>query len=393
MDGSVRDNNSSLIPILCDYLNGSITSSFNSDWLELFFLSKNHEVSAIVFSQCKDFIPQEHIGLFERSYGSTLYYYANRQRLMSRIETELSNIEHFMIKGASIAKFYPVPAYRTMGDTDIVVHHDDREEVDRRLKSLGLVCKSSFDDREWQYYFSNMGFELHDHLVYSESVNVDVQEKYFNDFWKYVHNNELDWNFHFLFLIFHLRKHFMNSGIGIRHFLDIAVLCSRGPEFDWEWIEAELKKLGLWLFAERVFALNEYWFEVASPVEIDAMPEEFYPSATELVLKNGVFGFDNEENRDNVAVNNVRAEGNSRGSMLKLAMRKLFPSYKVLITVPHYAYLRNRSYLLPVVWVHRMFRSIANRRVSKNMKSVVATSFVDKETIKRREEVYREWGL
>lgn len=92
-------------------------------------------------------------------------------------------------------------------------------------------------------------------------------------------------------------------------------------------------------------------------------------------------------------MNNVRAEGNSKGSMLKLAVRKLFPGYKVLITVPHYAYLRNRPYLLPGVWVHRMFRSIANRRVSKNMKNVVETSFVDQETIKRREEVYREWGL
>ena len=382
-----------LITILRDHIIGVSTLTFDTDWSKLLALSKNNEVVAIVFSQCKCFIPQEYKVAFESAFSATLYYYANRQQLMSKIADSLFNFEHFTIKGASVAKFYPVPAYRTMGDTDIVVHHEDREEVDKRLKCLGLECVSSFDDREWQYYSNNIEFELHDRLVYSESVNVDVQEKYFNDFWKHVHNNELDWNFHFLFLIFHLRKHFMNSGIGIRHFLDIAVLCSRGPEFDWTWIETELKKLGLWLFAERVFALNEYWFEVTPPVEIDALPEEFYPAATELVLKNGVFGFDNAESRDDAAVNNVRAEGNSKGSMLKVAMRKLFPSYKVLITVPHYSYIRNRPYLLPIVWMHRMFRSIANRRVSRKMKSVVETSFVDQETIKRREEVYREWGL
>ena len=383
----------SLISLLHDHLNCISTRTIQTNWSELLALSKNHEVVSIVYSQCKSFIPQEYKDEFESAYSATLYYYANRQQLMSKIEDSISDIEHFTIKGASVAKFYPVPAYRTMGDTDIVIHRDDRGEVDKKLKGLGLECVSSYEDREWQYNYNNIEFELHDHLVYSESVNVDVQEKYFNDFWKHVHNNELDWNFHFLFLIFHLRKHFMNSGIGIRHFLDIAVLCSRGPKFDWTWIEAELKKLGLWSFAERVFALNEYWFDVAPPIEIDAMPEEFYSSATELVLKNGVFGFDNEENRDNAAVNNVRAEGNSKGSMLKLAMRKLFPSYKVLITVPHYAYLRKRPFLLPVVWGHRMFRSIANRRVLKNMKSVVETSFVDQKTIKRREEVYREWGL
>ena len=382
-----------LINIMHDYINVKRTNSVDLNWFELYELSKRHEVAAIIYSQCKCFIPQEYIGMFESAYSATIYYYANRQQLMTRIENSLVDLEHFVIKGASVAKFYPLQAYRTMGDTDIVVHREDREEVDKRFKSLGLECVSSYADREWQYYSNNIEFELHDRLVYSESVNVDVQEKYFNDFWKHVHNNELEWNFHFLFLIFHLRKHFMNSGIGIRLFLDIAVLCLRGPEFDWAWIESELKKLGLWLFAKRVFALNEYWFEVAPPIEIDAMPEEFYTSATELVLKNGVFGFDNEDNRDNAAVNNVRAEGNCRGSMLKLAMRKLFPSYKVLITVSHYSYLRNRPYLLLVVWVHRMFRSIANRRVSRNMKSVVETSFVDQETIRRREEIYREWGL
>ena len=384
---------SSVIKIVYDFLIGKCTKEFDTDWLELFELSKKHEVTAIVYSQCKSFISEECLSSFEKSYSSTIFYYGNRQHFLLKIEDYLSDIEHFTIKGVLVANYYPIPAFRTMGDTDIVIHSSDRNEVNRRLKLIGLSCVSSFDNREWQYYVNGMEFELHDHLVYSESVNVDVQEKYFNDFWKYVHNNELDWNFHFLFLIFHLRKHFMNSGIGIRHFLDIAVLCSRGPEFDWAWIEAELKKLGLWLFAERVFALNEYWFEVDPPIEIDAMPEEFYSSATDLVLKNGVFGFDNEENRDNAAVNNVRAEGNSKGSMLKLAMRKLFPSYRVLITVPHYAYLRNRPYLLPIVWGHRMFRSIANRSVSKNMKNVVETSFVDQETIKRREEIYREWGL
>ena len=61
--------------------------------------------------------------------------------------------------------------------------------------------------------------------------------------------------------------------------------------------------------------------------------------------------------------------------------------------VPYHSYLHNRPYLLLVVWVHRMFRSIANRRVSKNMKNVVETSFVDQERNKRREEGYRGWGL
>ena len=382
-----------IIIVLHDYLNCASTSQFETDWSFLLNLSKKHEVTSVVYTQCKDFIPDKLRSAFERIYGSTLFYYVNRQNVMHKIEDSLFDIDYFIIKGASIAKYYPNPAFRTMGDTDIVVHTSDRDEVDNRLKNLGLNCVSALDNYEWHYYTNDMEFELHDHLVYSEIVNVDIQEEFFNDFWKYVHNNELDWNFHFLFLIFHMRKHFMNKGIGIRHFFDIAVLCSRGPKFNWSWIEDKLKELGLWKFAECVFALNEYWFEVTPPVDIEKMSEKFYLSATELVLKNGVFGFDNEDNRDNAIINNVRATETRKRTMLKLALSKLFPSYEVLISVTRYSYLRNRPYLLPVVWVHRIIRSIANRRVLINMKYVVGTSYVNQDAIMRREELYKDWGV
>ena len=184
-----------------------------------------------------------------------------------------------------------------------------------------------------------------------------------------------------MFLILHLRKHFMNSGVGFRHFFDIAVLTSRGPEFNWNWIKDELEKLNLWAFTERVFALNEYWFDVKPPVAINPPPLSFFTSATELIRKNGIFGFDNEENASLAAVNATRGEQNKRIGMIKSAMRGLFPPYKNLITVSHYAYLKNKLWLLPFVWIHRALRSIA------------ASSFADKQTIQKREAVYKEWGL
>ena len=214
-----------LIAILRDHLDQTPTSPFNTDWGELLALSKKHEVTAIVYAQCKSFIPQAYIEEYRRAWSAILFYYTNRVKMMEKIEAALADIEHFMIKGPSVAQYYPFPAFRTMGDTDIVIHTEDRTEADRRLRELGLACLSSFVDREWQYCYHNMEVELHDHLVYTESVNVDAQERFFNDFWKHVQNNELDWDFHFLFLILHLRKHFMNSGIGLRQFMDIAVLC------------------------------------------------------------------------------------------------------------------------------------------------------------------------
>ena len=382
-----------LTQVLQDHIHSKPTAQFTADWDSFITLAKQHEVTAILYAQCKDFVPEPYLTDLQRYYSTVLFFYANRRTMMERIDEALHEIPHFTIKGAAVAQYYPYPAYRTMGDTDIVIHREDREEADRLLRGLGLECVSSFDDREWQYYRNDMEFELHDHLVYSETVNVDAQEQYFNDFWKFVKDGELDWNFHFMFLIFHLRKHFMNAGIGFRMFLDIAVLTSRGPEFDWNWIKTELETIGLWPFTERVFALNEYWFDVKPPIAISPLSSSFLTNATDLIEKNGIFGFDNEENAGNAAVNAARGAENKRIAMCQRALRGLFPSYRSVRAVPHYAYVDGRPYLLPVVWIHRAVRSIAKGRAGRNVKSVFNSSFADQATMEKREAIYREWGL
>lgn len=382
-----------LISIIKDHIHSFQTAPFTADWASLINAAKRHEVSAILYAQCKDFIPEPFLADLKRYHSTVLYFYANRRKLTGRVEEALRGMEHFTIKGASIAEFYPCPAYRTMGDTDIVIHKEDRNEADRRLRGLGLKCVSSFDDREWQYYLHHMEFELHDRLVYNESVNTDAQEQYFNDCWKHVKDGKLDWEFHFMFLIFHLRKHFMNSGVGFRHFMDIAVLTFRGPKFDWSRIKEELVKIGLWPFTERIFALNQYWFGVPTPLPVSAFSDTFLSSATELILKNGVFGFDNENNAGNSAVNAIRDKNHSHSAMIKTAARKIFPAYETMIKVPQYSYLKGHPYLLPVAWMQRAVRSLVYKRVAKDMKTVIRGSFVDKETIQRREAIYEQWGV
>ena len=139
-----------LLQILKDHIHSVPTAPFTADWAALIALSKKHEIASIVYSQCKDFIPEPSRTELFTLYSSSMFFYVNRQNMMEKIESSLSDIQHFTIKGASVAVYYPFPAFRTMGDTDIVVHTEDRIEVDKRLRSLGLNCVSSFDDREWQ---------------------------------------------------------------------------------------------------------------------------------------------------------------------------------------------------------------------------------------------------
>ena len=80
-------------------------------------------------------------------------------------------------------------------------------------------------------------------------------------------------------------------------------------------------------------------------------------------------------------MNAVRGEEKIEIAMLKRAIKGFFPPYGILITVPHYAYLKGKPFLLPIVWIHRVLNSIREGRVRSNIQTVVANSVADRETI------------
>ncbi|NCU27417.1 hypothetical protein EOM86_11990, partial [Candidatus Nomurabacteria bacterium] len=65
-----------------------------------------------------------------------------------------------------------------------------------------------------------------------------------NSFDHFIVNGRLDDSFHFVFAIYHLCKHFMNSGVGFRQFVDVAVLIKNDDRINWMWTENKLKEIG-----------------------------------------------------------------------------------------------------------------------------------------------------
>ena len=364
------------------------------NWNSLFQIARIHQLDGILFFQCKRFLPEEIRSILEERFGSTLYLSANRGKIVARLFDSLDSekIEHFEIKGSAVASYYPFPVLRTMGDTDIVVHTEDRQRVHEILLSQGFENVSSCEVREWVYLKNQMEFEIHDHLIYEETINRNVHEEFFEVFWQFVKDGELDWNFHFLFILLHLRKHLMNCGVGFRQFIDVAVVTKNNKQLDWSWIEEKLIWLDMLEFARTVFALNNAWFGIKSPIMIKEIDDDFYLNATEQVFNNGVFGFNNDDNKDNYAVNIVRENSNRKLAMLCNAISKVFPSYKSLIIIPHYSFLKGKKWLLPVAWIYRLYRGVKNKHVSRGMK-LVKTSFTSNETIEKRSEWLEKWGL
>ena len=381
------------IHILSDHLNGRKTEGImDLDWDVLLDYGRRHQVSGMIYVQAKAFMPPEAMHCFRQETLAAYMRYSDRKEILARISRAMSEaqIPFFLIKGPLVAAHYPEPALREMSDIDLVVQAADRDACRGLLVSIGFLCAAEQKDREWQFFRNSLEIELHDRLVYQEAVNENGQDEYFNDCWKHVSDGQLEWNYHLMFLIFHLRKHLMNSGAGFRQFMDLAAVIPKiGP--DWPWLEENLQKTGMLAFARKCFGFLYRWFGTETP--ITELPDElFYEEATQKIFADGIFGFDNAENRDSEVVNQVRDKRFPGLGMLRIAFHQVFPSRSELETLEPYTYLSRNGILLPVAWIHRVIRG-HNKKKGKNIMSRIRQSFISGERIDRRNDMLRKWGL
>lgn len=362
------------------------------DWTEILHYSKDHQLGGIVYYQCKSFIPRDVRPAFEKMYASDLYYYVVRKEAMKDISLALhaSGISFYLVKGSIIDQYYPVPALRTMGDLDFVIHTDDRLKTCEIMQNLGFDKITYWDNKELGFTNQLIGVEIHDHLIYQQVINQPALEEFFENHWTYVRDGKLDNSFHFLYLLLHLRKHFLNTGIGFRMFMDLALMESKELSLNWQWIRDCLHELGLLEFATKCFAFINCWFGIPSPLEEKITDKEFYELATKTVFANGVFGFNNTENRINEAVNIARKGNNPQIQMMKRAVLQVFPPYSMMMNNEKYHFAKKKIWLLPAAWLYRIIRSI--RMVLQGRRRVFFR-FASKEQLKTRDGYLKKWGL
>lgn len=384
------------IKILADHVAGKKTETPEGlDWNAISRLSKAHQVEGIVMKQCGDDIPDDYRERFNQAQGTTLFYYTNRRADMKEVAEALKreNIPFFVVKGFEVAQFYPYPALRTMSDCDIVIENNYKRKAIEILKGMGFQSSIPPTAQQWACKRNGIGFELHDALVQHGEFTNSAQEHFFNSFAQYVTNGSLDWSFHFLFLLMHLRKHFLNYGVGFRQFMDLAVLIQNGPDLDWIWMEEKLQELKLAKYAHACYSLIERWFAVSAPISFHRMPYTEQEIMTDQIFKGGVFGFDEEENHNNAA---RTALVKSRGPIwLKRCMaliRTVFPRYELMRGYPGCGYIDNRRYLLPVSWIHRFWILLRTGDFNRVFK-VIRNSFIRKEELEERKKTIKIMGL
>ena len=381
------------LKIISDYIHQRETESVsNLDWEAEWEYSHSNQLDGIVFTQCKKFIPKEYQERFSDALSLTVYYNQNRfiitKSLMKQFES--IGLNAFLVKGPVIAEFYPNPQLRTMGDIDILV--SERDKAHEVMLKNGFKCKGLNLDYEYGYVKNNIEYELHNRLLYDNPVNNAKIQGYFDDYKSHVIEDKLDDSFHFVFVLCHLRTHFMNQGVGFRQFLDIAMLANNNKNLDWDRIKKDLQSIDLFEFAQSVFAYLNKWFEIESPFELPEISESDYEKSTVYIFNNGLFGFHNEDNDRFMAANRARNAKSAKLSILFNPVKVIFPGYKQLSASRKYEFIRNKPYLLPYAWIKRFFIMLKDHNLKQGMK-MLNDSVVTEKYVKNREEFFKLWGL
>lgn len=250
--------------------------------------------------------------------------------------------------------------YRPSSDEDLYIH---KEEL---LRSGDLLKKEGFVSDQWEllnypesideFVFDSSDGHLHLELhtgwfgdtgKRSDAFNAifaDADEHLMNLDIEGVTYTTLSHTMHYLYLFFHLAKHFSGSGVGVRQTLDLVFYEKMyGNEIDFSVVEETVSAYGMKRLYEDVMTVGRH---IVYGEKMNHAMEELVEDS----LSSGVYGNDTEAHRRSGVF--LVAEGQKNGFMRKIYV--FFPPYRKMKL--GYPYLLKKPYLLPISWFHRFYR-------------------------------------
>ncbi len=363
-----------VIEILKAYLYNMPFTMTEIDLKKLSYIINIHNLQGIAYTVLKDSdIDRAYIeslkGPFYAIIQKNLIMDAEMQKVIKVFND--NNIIHIPIKGYAVKICYRDPELRTMGDVDVLIRDCDRKKSDKLLRDMGYeIDKFSSFNHVWNYNNSKLYLEMHTRLIHEKLFNDYDYISYFSDAIKHSVQKdgctyELTPEYHLLFLIMHMAKHFYGEGCGLRLIYDIPMFINYYKDnINWDFLFEELKKIKLIKFAFIIFSLCQKWFDIEYPYKIDEIDDVFYDKLSKYVFEGGVFGF---ENRNQGAVK-LRREIKAGESGLKRKVHQIYGVLKWLC--PGYKNMQERAIwfkgkpkiLLPVAWLQRWIMAVKIRR-------------------------------
>lgn len=320
---------------------------------------------------------------------STISAFTQRDALTRRFSQALSRqgIDHILMKGYVVKDCYPLPQLRTYGDIDLVIRPEDRPRCHDYMLSQGFRVKTDWEP-VYSYLRGTELYELHTQLLDTDIPGKPRLRDWFSAPWDNVlpadgHSFRFRTEYHFLYLIAHLAKHVQGAGAGVRMYMDIALYLRRHTDMDWDALGRDLTDMGLYDFAVTVLAFGEVYFGVRSPLGGN-VPREWLEELGACTLSGGIFGREGQDS-GTLILRAQKPDASAAGTVL----RRLFPRAKSIES--RYTYLQKRPWLLPVAWVHRLFKT--RRHWRDHTREARDICRADRAQVRRAQTLLRDIGL
>lgn len=280
---------------------------------------------------------------FDEQVFTAVYRYENINYELEQIKQTFNEaqISFIPLKGSVIRKFYPEPWMRTSCDIDILVKEADADKASKILaERLQYKINEKGQHDISLFSPSNIHVELHFKLMDIEFKQVSA----LSDIWsggqitpvsgyEYRMSNELFLLYH----IYHMAKHFVHGGCGIKPFIDLWVIQNK-IGYDEEKAEELLKASDLLLFYNHAMELTNVCFEGKPHNSVTQEMENF-------ILQGGVYG---------TLEQHLAMSQNKKGGKFRHLLSRTFLSYEQMKV--YYPSVKKCPILFPFYQVRRWFR-------------------------------------
>ena len=256
------------------------------DMTEIFYLARLHSLTSAAAFALEQVMPLPHafdqakkkairkLTLFEIEYAAVC------------AELEKAKIWYLPLKGILLKNDYPKTAMREMTDIDLLVDPTRMNDIKQIMERLGYTCEV-FGKFHHDTYSKppTIVFEIHHELFFKDDFpQISAYYKNIEDrLLKEGCACRMTDEDAYLYCICHTRKHDMFAGTGLRSLLDIDVFLKAHPALDTAYLKAELQKLDLIDYEQKIRELAQRVFSFAELNEAQRKELSRY-------LHSGVYG-------------------------------------------------------------------------------------------------------
>lgn len=205
--------------------------------------------------------------------------------IVSLLEKE--QIPYYLLKGITLAAYYPVPEYRKLGDVDLYIPDPNAlKRAKKVLESSGFILDPELSDHHttYLYTFPKTGrtyiLELHFRIVglyQYDRANQIIDQVFFNPQLTKELQTIGDSTYHVLppteytfYMIHHMLKHYLYSGFGIRLLCDFTLyLAARKDEIDFSKLRNWCKESKILHFYEIIITTLHLYLGLEESIEPD----------------------------------------------------------------------------------------------------------------------------